>query len=237
VVLLTNSPRSSVRVEGQIAAMGASSKCYDLIVSSGDAARIAMEDGQFGKRIYHIGPERERSNFPSGMELVALEQAESIVCTGLFDDQTETPEDYRATMAYGVAKSLRLLCTNPDAVVDVGDRRSYCAGAIAEAYSAAGGESFYFGKPHPPIYGLARAKLVQLTGEPVSAESILCIGDGGATDILGAMDQKLDSVFITGGLAAHETGTTPDRGPDPEQLARFLTRARLSSRYAMGFLR
>jgi HAD superfamily hydrolase (TIGR01459 family) len=243
VILLTNSPRPAANVADQIAAMGASRDCYDLIVSSGDAAQMAMAGGRFGRRVHHIGPERDLPFFfdetgrPYDVELVGLEQAEGIVCTGLFDDQTETPEDYRATILYGVTKGLRLLCANPDVIVDVGDQRIYCAGAIAEAYAAAGGESFYFGKPHPPIYTLARAKLARLVGEEVPAEDILCIGDGIATDILGAMGENLDSIFITGGLAAEETGTTPDRGPDPGRLAAFLAEARLSSLYAMSFLR
>lgn len=243
VVLLTNSPRPAANVADQIAAMGASRDCYDLIVSSGDAAQMAMAGGRFGRRVHHIGPERDRPFFfdetgrPYDVELVGLEQAEGIVCTGLFDDRTETPEDYRATILYGVTKGLRLLCANPDVIVDVGDQRIYCAGAIAEAYAAAGGESFYFGKPHPPIYTLARAKLAQLVGEEVPAEDILCIGDGIATDILGAMGENIDSIFVTGGLAAEETGTTPDRGPDPGRLAVFLAEARLSSLYAMSFLR
>ena len=243
VVLLTNSPRPALSVAAQIAALGAPRGCYDLIVSSGDAAQMAMAGGRFGRRVHHIGPDRDLPFFtdeagrPYDVELVPLEEAEGIVCTGLFDDQTETPEDYRATILYGVTKGLPLLCANPDVIVDVGDQRIYCAGAIAEAYAAAGGESFYFGKPHPPIYTLARAKLAQLVGEEVSSEDILCIGDGIATDILGAMGENIDSIFVTGGLAAEETGTTPDRGPDPGRLAVFLAEARLSSLYAMSFLR
>lgn len=218
MVLLTNSPRPAANVADQIAAMGASRDCYDLIVSSGDAAQMAMAGGRFGRRVHHIGPERDRPFFfdetgrPYDVELVGLEQAEGIVCTGLFDDRTETPEDYRATILYGVTKGLRLLCANPDVIVDVGDQRIYCAGAIAGPMPrpAAG---FYFGKPHPPIYTLARAKLARLVGEEVPTEDILCIGDGIATDILGAMGENIDSIFVTGGLAAEETGTTPTAAP------------------------
>lgn len=243
VVLLTNSPRPAASVAAQVAALGAPRDCYDLIVSSGDAAQMAMAGGLFGRHVHHIGPERDLSFFrdeagrPYDVELVPLEQAEGIVCTGLFDDRTETPEDYRATILYGVTKGLRLLCANPDVIVDVGDQRIYCAGAIAEAYAAAGGESFYFGKPHPPIYALARAKLARLLGGEAPSEDILCVGDGIATDILGAMGENLDSIFVTGGLAAEETGTTLDRGPDPARLSALLAEARLSPLYAMSFLR
>jgi HAD superfamily hydrolase (TIGR01450 family) len=212
-------------------------------VSSGDAAQAAMAAGRFGRRVYHIGPERDFVFFlddagrPIDVERVPLEEAEGIVCTGLFDDRSETPDDYRATILYGKTKGLKLLCANPDIVVDVGETRIYCAGAIAAAYTAAGGRSYYFGKPHPPIYGMARARAVAALGFEPRADEILCIGDGIATDIQGAMGEGLDGLFVTGGLAAEETATTAASGPDPKRLERFLGEARMAPRFAMAFLR
>jgi ribonucleotide monophosphatase NagD (HAD superfamily) len=167
---------------------------------------------------------------------VPLEEAEGIVCTGLFDDRIETPEDYRATILYGKTKGLKLLCANPDVIVDVGDRRIYCAGAIAAAYTEAGGRSYYFGKPHPPIYSLAREKLAGM-GVAVQPDEVLCIGDGIATDVAGAMGEGLDVLFVTGGLAAEETATTRDDGPEATRLAAYLADARMSPRFAMAWLR
>jgi HAD superfamily hydrolase (TIGR01450 family) len=168
---------------------------------------------------------------------VPIEEAEGIVCTGLFDDRRETPDDYRATILYGKTRGLKLLCANPDIVVDVGDTRIWCAGAIAAAYTEAGGRSYYFGKPHPPIYALARRRLEALTGHPTPPDEILCVGDGILTDVLGAMGENLDSLFVTGGLAAEETGTTAEGGPEPARLAAFLDAARLAPRFATAFLR
>ena len=171
VVLLTNSPRPAGDVAR--AARRASARRGRAGTSSSPRAtprRRRWSPGQFGRRVYHIGPERDLGFFadaegrPFDIERVPLEEAEGIVCTGLFDDRTETPDDYRATILYGKTKGLKLLCANPDIVVDVGDRRIYCAGAIAAAYTEAGGRSYYFGKPHPPIYALARRKLAALTG-------------------------------------------------------------------------
>ena len=202
-----------------------------------------MAAGQFGRRVFHIGPERDLVFFrdaegrPIDVQRVPLEEAEGIVCTGLFDDRTETPEDYRAIILYGKTKGLRLLCANPDIVVDVGDQRIYCAGAIAQAYSEAGGRSYYFGKPHPPIYALARRKLAGKLGHELPADEILCLGDGIATDIAGAMGEGLDALFVTGGLAAEETGTTAEAGPDPARLAAYLAEARMAPRLAMAYLR
>lgn len=243
VTLLTNSPRPSAGVALQLDALGAPRSCWDVIVSSGDAAQAAMAAGLFGRRVFHIGPARDAAFFqdeagrPIDVARVPLEEAEGIVCTGLFDDATETPEDYRATILYGKTKGLKLLCANPDVVVDVGERRIYCAGAIALAYSEAGGQSFYYGKPHPPIYALARAKLEALLGAAPADEDILAIGDGIATDIAGAMGEKIDALFVTGGLAAAETATSPAGGPDPARLAAFLTAARLEPLMSIAYLR
>ncbi len=243
VVLLTNSPRPAANVARQLEALGAPASCYDLIVSSGDAAQEALASGRFGRRVHHVGPERDLAFFrdaegrPFDVELVPIEEAEGIVCTGLFDDATETPEDYRALILHGKTRGLRLLCANPDIVVDVGEKRIYCPCAIAEAYAAAGGESFYFGKPHPPIYGLARRRISGKLGFEVTPEEILAIGDGVATDILGAMGENLDALFVTGGLAAGDTATTANAGPDPALLATFLREARLAPLMAIRRLR
>jgi HAD superfamily hydrolase (TIGR01459 family) len=243
VVLLTNSPRPAGDVTRQLDSLGAPGSSWDLIVSSGDAAQAAMGEGQFGRRVYHIGPERDLVFFldadgrPLDIDRVPLEEAEGIVCTGLFDDRTETPEDYRATILYGKTKGLKLLCANPDIEVDVGDLRIYCAGAIAQAYAQAGGRSYYFGKPHPPIYALARRRLADRLGFEAQSDEILCLGDGIGTDILGAMGEGLDSLFITGGLAAGQTGTSDTGGPDPDALAAFLGTARMAPKLAMSFLR
>ena len=243
VVLMTNSPRPGLGVAKQIEALGAPRSCWDLIVSSGDAAQAAMVAGQFGRRVYHIGPARDLGFFadpegrPFDIARVPLEEAEGIVCTGLFDDRRETPDDYRASILYGKTKGLKLLCANPDVVVDVGDQRVYCAGAIAQAYTRAGGRSYYFGKPHPPIYALARERLRERTGfEPVHDE-ILVLGDGLATDIAGAMGEGLDALFVTGGIAAEETGTTETGGPDPARLDAFLDAARMTPKLAIAYLR
>jgi len=118
-----------------------------------------------------------------------------------------------------------------------GDHRIYCAGAIARAYEEMGGVSLYFGKPHPPIYDLARQRLDAIAD--VGDSEIICIGDGINTDIRGAMAEDLDSLFITGGLAAEETRTAPDETaqPDAARLKEFLDNAQLSPQYAMGHLR
>jgi HAD superfamily hydrolase (TIGR01459 family) len=244
VVLLTNSPRPRPAVVRQLGKIGVPRAVWDEIASSGDAAQAAMLAGAVGRRVFHLGPAVDTAFFTdmaediaaSGppVERVALTEAEGIVCTGLLDDETETPEDYRATLLYAKNAGMKLLCANPDIVVDRGTQRIYCAGALAALYTEMGGESLYFGKPHPPIYDLARRRLAAL-GTAVADARILCIGDGIATDIRGATGEDMDSLFISGGLAAEETGT--DGQPDPAQLAAYLDAARMSPDFTIGHLR
>ncbi len=241
VILLTNSPRPAGPVAKQILSLGAPDDCYDAIISSGDAAQAALEAGRFGAKVFHIGPERDDAFFvradgtPLDVARVALEEADSVVCTGLFDDRTETPEDYRLTLMRAKARGLDMLCANPDIIVDVGDSRIYCAGALGAFYAELGGTPHYFGKPHPPVYALARARAEDIRG-PVEDDRILAVGDGIETDIRGGMAEGLDTLFVTGGLAKAETGTEGGR-PDPARLRAFTDRARLTPTAAIGFLR
>ena len=240
VVLLTNAPRHRMAVAQQLAGLGVPETCWDTIATSGDSARAAMFRGAVGQKVYFIGIDFDLTFFdpirivtdPVAIERVPLEQAEGIVCTGPFDAHAD-PAVLRPQLLYAKQKGLKLLCANPDVVVDRGERREYCAGAIAALYTEMGGESLYFGKPHPPIYDLARRRLSEFAD--VADHEILCIGDGIATDIRGALGEDLDSVFITGGLAREETKT----GRDPERAAldAFLSREMASPTYAMGFLR
>ncbi|MSU89664.1 TIGR01459 family HAD-type hydrolase [Rhodobacteraceae bacterium 2CG4] len=242
VILVTNSPRPRRTVKTQIAGLGAPADSYDDIASSGDAAQQAMAAGLFGRKVFHIGPERDLPFFehedgsPIDVERVPLEQAEGVICTGLRDDRTETPGDYKLTLMRAKARGLKLLCANPDVVVDIGDQRIWCAGALAALYTELGGESHYFGKPHAPIYALARRRAERIRGAEVRDADILCIGDGIDTDIRGGVGEGLDTLFIAGGLAARETGMRKGE-PDPEALIGFLEDARLSPTAAIGMLR
>ena len=236
VVLLTNSPRLSGAVIAQSRALGVPDDSYDTIVTSGDAARQALANGDFGARIFHLGPDSAISFFEGGagtdstVELVGLSAAEGIVCTGLVDDETETPEDYRELLTTASRRQIRMLCANPDIVVDRGSHRVYCAGALAAFYEELGGEVFMYGKPHRWIYDLARQ---QVDGE--GEQRILCIGDGILTDVKGAESQSLDCLFVSGGLSAGETGTGSQ--PDPDLLEHFLASSGVSPGFAIGHLR
>lgn len=239
VCLMTNAPRPAPQVEASFDRLGIPADAWDVIATSGDAAQDALFAGAVGRKVWHIGPPKDDGFFDPPAQWadappitrVPLDEAEGIVCTGPFDEDTETPEDYRGQLMLARERGLKLLCANPDIVVDLGDRRIYCAGAIAEFYQQLGGESLYFGKPHPPIYDLAR-RLLDLT----DTARVLCIGDGIRTDIAGAVGEGLESIFITGGLAAEELGEDVEN-PDPALLADWLAVAGLAPTFAMGRLR
>ena len=241
VVLLTNSPKPRKGVETQLDQFGVPRDAWDTIATSGDSARAAMFRGAVGEKVFFIGEDRDMPFFepikvvddPVTITLTKLDQAEGIVCTGPFDPAAD-PADLRPQLLYAKQKGLKLLCANPDIVVDRGERREWCAGAVAQLYTEMGGESLYFGKPHPPIYDLARRRLAQLDagiGDP----AILAIGDGIQTDIRGAMGEEIDSLFISGGLARAETKT--DGQPEAEALTAYLDTEKAAPTFTIGHLR
>ncbi len=224
VVLLTNAPRPRHAVADHIARVGGSVADYDQIVTSGDAAREALTSGNWGRWCYHIGPERDLG-LVAGTELhrVTLENAEFLLCTGLFDDSTETAADYLETFDRALALGLPMLCSNPDPFVDRGPLRIPCAGSLAIAYEQAGGSVTYCGKPHAPIYESALRALDQSAGRSIPRASILAVGDGITTDVTGAARMGLDCLFVTGGLAVSEIAHD-GRRPARNSLEAFLAR-------------
>jgi HAD superfamily hydrolase (TIGR01459 family) len=204
VILITNAPRPADSVQRQLRKLGIADDTYDAIVSSGDLTRNFVA-GHPGKKMFWIGPDRD-SSIHRGLDAVTapLEQADYIVCTGLFDDETESAEDYRAMMLQAREHKLPLICANPDIVVERGDRLIYCAGAIAELYRELGGEVIFYGKPHRPIYERAMALAAERRGQPTSLDRVLAIGDSVRTDLTGALGFGIDCLFLTRGIHSEE---------------------------------
>ena len=240
VVLVTNSPRPRSGVEKQLTKFGVDPEAWDFIATSGDSARMAMFQGVVGNKIYFIGTPYEENFFealnvienPVNIERVSLDRAQGIVCTGPFNS-LENLDVYFSDFEFAKKRGLKFLCANPDIIVDRGSVREWCAGALAKMYADLGGESLYFGKPFRPIYELARKRL-HSSGFEINDKRILAIGDGITTDILGAEKEGIDSLFITGGLAALETGTKEQ--PDLGLLEHYLKEQNLNPAYSIGFL-
>jgi len=157
--------------------------------------------------VFHSGPQRDISIFDGlDVRLTPIEAADYVVCSGLFDDTRETPEDYRDLMGTVRDRRLFMVCANPDLVVERGDERVYCAGAIADLYGAMGGEVLYAGKPHRPIYDAALGKAAGARGAAASTARTLAIGDSLRTDMTGAQALGIDGMFVSGGIHALELG-------------------------------
>jgi HAD superfamily hydrolase (TIGR01459 family) len=200
VILVSNSPRSEKGVVLQLDQIGVSKAAYDAAVTSGDVTQTLMRAEPTGK-LFHIGAERDLSLFEGlGVERVAKEQAGAIICTGLYHDDRETPDDYVALLADLRARNLSMICANPDKIVRKGNHLQYCAGALAEAYQKLGGSVSMAGKPYAPIYELAIKKAARIRNGVVQSNQILAIGDGPETDILGAANQGYPVVYVGGGV-------------------------------------
>lgn len=200
VVLVTNAPYSAAEIAAMLGKLGVPRQAWDAIVSSGEVTRDLIRPWT-GRPLYHLGPDRYLSVFEGlDVDFADAETGEVVVCSGLLNDDAETPADYADLLARLRRRDLELICVNPDIVVERGERIVYCAGAIAEAYEKLGGRVAYAGKPHPPIYDQARRTIDALRGVPVGTDRILAIGDSVRTDMRGAAAAGVRSVFIASAL-------------------------------------
>ena len=232
VVLVTNAPRPKREIYRQLNDLGVDPQAYDAIVTSGDVTRAAIAAWD-GRPLFLIGPSRDLTLL-EGLNARLVDDpaaAEGILCTGLFDDTIETPDDYRTLLRDLATRRLPMICANPDIVVDRNGRMIYCAGALARLYEDLGGIVSVYGKPHPPIYAAARQAIARVAGRKIDDSRILVIGDGLATDIRGAHAQGLPTLFITGGIHAVELGK-PD-APDPERVAHRLAEEGIGADYRL----
>lgn len=203
VFLVTNSPRPRAGVAAQLAALGLPASCYDGIVTSGDVTRDLIS--QAPRQIFHIGPDRDYGLYDGlDVELVEEFEAAAVVCTGLFDDENEAPDDYQPLLQGFRARNLPFICANPDIVVQRGDQMLWCAGSLARMYTQLGGRTLISGKPHRPIYDAVCRMAQEQAGQPLDLARVLAIGDGLLTDVKGADLYGLDVLFIGGGIHASD---------------------------------
>jgi HAD superfamily hydrolase (TIGR01459 family) len=206
VILITNAPRPSGDIQAQLDHFRIPSDSYDTIVTSGDVS-IGLIRERGAAPVYHLGPARDLGLFDiaattmaQAPALTGLDEADYVLCTGLFDDARETPADYEASLQAMKARAMTMICANPDLVVHRGTDLIYCAGALAQRYEEIGGRAIYAGKPHAPIYEEALARAVAALRRPIDRARVLAIGDAMRTDIAGAAAQGFDALFITSGI-------------------------------------
>ena len=238
VVLITNAPRPRGPIIAQLDEFRVPHEAYDNIVTSGDAT-IALIAKHGSQAIHHIGPDRDLALFEEATEITGLspaltgiEAADYVVCTGLFDDDHETPDDYDATLHAMLKRNLPMICANPDIVVHRGDTLLYCSGALAQRYAAMGGQVQLAGKPYAPIYEMA----LNLAGKP--GARVLAIGDAMATDMLGAHQQGIDGLFVSHGIHREALHGAGEIMLDAAVLDIFLMeQGDIQPRYAINMLR
>lgn len=199
VVLLSNVPRPGSALPRSLERLGLPSEAWDRIVTSGDVTRAELARRSPGP-VHRLGRDTDVALWEDlGLEFAPMTRARFVAIAGL-NDHSETPEDYLPELRAARSRDLDLICANPDIQVQVGDGLVWCAGAVAAEYAALGGRVILAGKPHAPIFDRAHAEVEHVAKRPVPSGRILMIGDGIATDILGANRRALDSLFVATGL-------------------------------------
>jgi HAD superfamily hydrolase (TIGR01459 family) len=189
VVFLSNAPRPAKKVVEFLKRMKMEERLLRNVLTSGEAAMNSLKKNKFGEKFFHLGPQRDDSLFYDiKKNKSTLESCDFILCTGLFDGKEENLKYYEELLKKFTNK--KLICTNPDLIVHRGGEEEYCAGKIAEIFENLGGKVIYFGKPHKEVY------LSCL----IPNQKTLVIGDNLKTDIKGANNMNLDSIFITDGV-------------------------------------
>jgi HAD superfamily hydrolase (TIGR01459 family) len=234
VVLISNSPRPSAALHGQLDGLKVPRSAWSAFVTSGDATRPLLADRAPGP-VWAIGPLERDGPLYEGLDLefaTGPADAAFICCTGPQDEVNDKAEDYRAQLEVAAERDLLFVCANPDRWVQKGDRLVLCAGGLAELYEALGGPVQIAGKPHAPIYELALKEAERQAGRPLARERILCIGDGMSTDVAGAHRQGLDCLFLWEGVHAADL-VAADDAATARAVAEFMARHETLARYAM----
>ena len=194
-VLLTNAPRPNKTVQNFLEKMGMDKVLRDHVFTSGEAALNYLKKSYLSKKFYHIGPPRDFDLFYlfEKNKCEDISDSEYLLCTGLFDDHDKDLKFYKDLLEKHITK--KMICTNPDLIVDRGEVRELCAGSVAMVFEKMGGEVVYFGKPHPEVYNQSIDN---------KNKKILAIGDNLNTDIKGANLLNYDSLLISNGIHRNE---------------------------------
>lgn len=201
VVLVSNAPVPETRVAQMLDVRDVDRNSWDAIVSSGAIALDMIAEKKL-RSVFTIGPKERDAAFFQKLSThnVPIERAEAIVCTGLNDDQNESPEDYKDLLLKGVSTNIPFICANPDLVVDIAGQHFICAGSLAQFYETLGGEVLWAGKPYLEAYIRAQKRGEDIRGQKVPKKKILAIGDSIRTDLKGAQNAGIDALFVTSGI-------------------------------------
>ena len=194
-ILLTNAPRPNDVVKSFLEKMGLKKDMREKVFTSGEAALRYLKSNFYNKKFFHIGPPRDYDLFFDfkNHEAKNVDECDYLLCTGLFDNHSEDLSFYKNFFLNSIEK--KMICTNPDLIVDRGNKRELCAGSVAMTFEEIGGNVIYFGKPYPEVYNQS----IQ-----TKEKKIIAIGDNLNTDIKGANNMNYDSLIITNGIHKNE---------------------------------
>ena len=239
ICLLSNAPRRTSGVIAKLDGMGIGRDRYHHVMTSGEAAYDALRDrddpwhAALGRRLYHIGPDRDRDVY-EGLDytLVASpDEADVVVNTGIVDFG-ESLSAYEPALEACRHHNLPMVCANPDLIVMVGEQMVICAGTLAQRYEAMGGDVFWHGKPHAPVYD----RCLSLMGIKDKGR-ILAVGDSLRTDVAGANAAGIDVALVTFGIHREELGGAWGEAVDPAKLAAAAAASGHQPTYARPSLR
>ena len=194
-ILLTNAPRPNHSVKSFLEKLGMEKEIRDHVFTSGEAALNYLRKHFLDKTFFHVGPPRDFDLFTDFKKNKSenIENSDYILCTGLFDNHDKDLKYYKSLFENNLKK--KMICTNPDLIVDRGSNRELCAGSVAMVFEKMGGEVVYFGKPYPEVYNQSFDN---------KNKKILSIGDNLNTDIKGANLLNFDSLLISNGIHKNE---------------------------------
>jgi HAD superfamily hydrolase (TIGR01459 family) len=194
-VLLTNAPRPNKTVKVFLDKMGLDKNIQKKVYTSGEAALNYLKNNHLNETFYHIGPPRDFDLFLNFKKQKTdnINECSYFLCTGLFESYDDDLNYYKDLLNKFTSK--KMICTNPDLIVDRGNDRELCAGSVAMVFEKIGGKVIYFGKPFPEVYNQSIDTI---------NKKILCIGDNLNTDIKGANLQNYHSLLISNGIHKKE---------------------------------
>jgi len=194
-ILLTNAPRPNKTVKIFLEKLGLDKSMREKVFTSGEAALGYLKKNYISQKFYHIGPPRDFNLFIDfkNEKTEDIDKSNYLLCTGLYDQHDQDLNFYKELLINSISK--KMICTNPDLIVDRGKKREYCAGSVAMTFEKLGGKVIYFGKPYPEVYSQVISN---------NKKKVIAIGDNLRTDIKGANNMNYDSLVITSGIHKKE---------------------------------
>ena len=196
VVLISNSSLPSKFSISNLKRIGISESLYSYCITSGQIALDNLKKDiykKYGNKCFPIRLPREKIKYFN----LDIDKNASKANFGMIADIDKGLSilDFANLLDILMKNNLPLLCSNPDYLVDDGDKLSMCGGTIAQLYEDMGGKVFRYGKPYEPIYSNIEKKM-----NIKNKKKVLVIGDSLWHDICGGLKMGYDRLWIKKGI-------------------------------------